>query len=59
MTYIVLARKWRPMTFDDVAGQEHITRTLMKRSIAKTNQRSIPVINAIAAKRLRMATVWM
>lgn len=29
MTYIVLARKWRPMKFEDVAGQEHITRTLM------------------------------
>lgn len=29
MTYIVLARKWRPMKFEDVAGQEHVTRTLM------------------------------
>lgn len=29
MSYIVLARKWRPMTFDDVIGQEHITRTLV------------------------------
>lgn len=26
--YLVLARKWRPQTFDDVVGQEHITRTL-------------------------------
>jgi len=26
--YQVLARKWRPQRFDDVAGQEHITRTL-------------------------------
>jgi DNA polymerase-3 subunit gamma/tau len=24
----VLARKWRPLTFDDVVGQEHISRTL-------------------------------
>ncbi len=29
MTYIVLARKWRPMTFEAVVGQEHVTRTLM------------------------------
>ncbi len=28
MTYIVLARKWRPMIFEDVVGQEHVTRTL-------------------------------
>jgi len=26
--YLVLARKWRPQRFDDVVGQEHITRTL-------------------------------
>ena len=26
--YLVLARKWRPQTFEDVIGQEHITRTL-------------------------------
>ena len=28
MSYLVLARKWRPQTFEDVAGQEPITRTL-------------------------------
>ena len=28
--YIVLARKWRPMTFENVVGQEHITRTIKK-----------------------------
>jgi DNA polymerase III subunit gamma/tau len=27
--YIVTARKWRPMRFADVVGQEHITKTLM------------------------------
>ena len=27
-TYQVIARKWRPQTFDDVVGQEHVVRTL-------------------------------
>ena len=31
--YLVLARKWRPETFDAVVGQDHITRTL-KNAIA-------------------------
>ncbi len=30
MSYLVFARKWRPLTFDDVIGQEHITDTLKK-----------------------------
>lgn len=28
MSYVVLARKWRPMKFEDVAAQEHVTTTL-------------------------------
>ncbi len=28
MTYLVLARRWRPQTFADIVGQEHVTRTL-------------------------------
>ena len=28
MSYLVIARKWRPQSFSDIAGQEHITRTL-------------------------------
>jgi DNA polymerase-3 subunit gamma/tau len=28
MAYQVLARKWRPRTFADVVGQDHVTRTL-------------------------------
>jgi DNA polymerase-3 subunit gamma/tau len=28
MPYLVIARKWRPQSFADVAGQEHISRTL-------------------------------
>ena len=30
MSYEVLARKWRPLKFDDVVGQEHITAVLKK-----------------------------
>ncbi len=29
MAYLVLARKYRPQTFDEVVEQEHVTRTLM------------------------------
>ncbi len=29
MAYLVLARKYRPQLFSDVAGQDHVTRTLM------------------------------
>ena len=32
--YVVYARKWRPQTFEDVVGQEHISKTL-KNSIEK------------------------
>jgi DNA polymerase-3 subunit gamma/tau len=28
MSYQVIARKWRPQTFEEVTGQEHVTRTL-------------------------------
>lgn len=28
MSYLVLARKWRPKTFDDIIGQQHISLTL-------------------------------
>jgi DNA polymerase-3 subunit gamma/tau len=28
MSYVVLARKWRPMSFGDLIGQEHVARTL-------------------------------
>ena len=28
MSYRVFARKYRPQTFEEVVGQEHITRTL-------------------------------
>ena len=28
MSYLVLARKWRPQTFDELVGQEHVSQTL-------------------------------
>ena len=28
MSYLVLARKWRPQTFQDLIGQEHVSQTL-------------------------------
>jgi DNA polymerase-3 subunit gamma/tau len=33
MSYLVLARRFRPQSFDDIVGQEHVTRTL-KNAIA-------------------------
>lgn len=33
MSYLVLARKYRPQTFDEIVGQEHVTQTL-KNAIA-------------------------
>ena len=29
MAYLVLARKWRPQVFEEIVGQEHVTRALM------------------------------
>ena len=34
MSYLVLARKWRPQTFSGVVGQEHVTETL-RRAVEK------------------------
>ena len=28
MSYLVIARKWRPQSFDELIGQEHVSRTL-------------------------------
>jgi DNA polymerase-3 subunit gamma/tau len=33
--YIVTARKWRPLRFEDVVGQEHITTTLKNAIVMK------------------------
>ena len=43
MSYQVIARKWRPQKFDDVVGQQTVTRTLK---------------NALASKRLAQAFVF-
>ena len=43
MAYQVLARKWRPQTFDDVLGQQAVTRTLK---------------NALKSRRLAQAFVF-
>lgn len=34
MSYLVLARKWRPQSFDDLTGQEHVSR-ILKNTIAQ------------------------
>ncbi|MEO6055027.1 MAG: DNA polymerase III subunit gamma/tau [Chthoniobacterales bacterium] len=44
MSYRVFARKYRPQTFDEVIGQEHVTRTLQ---------------NAITQKRLAQAYLFV
>lgn len=43
LTYVVTARKWRPMVFEDVVGQSHVTTTLR---------------NAIASNRLSHAYLF-
>jgi len=43
MSYLVFARKYRPQTFDQVIGQEHITRTL---------------VNAISSNRVAHAIIF-
>src|SRR5712664_3666064 len=43
MSYQVIARKWRPQRFDDVVGQQAVTRTLK---------------NALASGRLAQAFVF-
>ncbi len=34
VSYLVLARKWRPRTFDEVVGQDHVTKTLANAIVA-------------------------
>jgi DNA polymerase-3 subunit gamma/tau len=48
MGYQVLARKYRPQRFADVAGQDHVTRTLMN-ALARTASRTATSSQGIAA----------
>ena len=34
MSYLVLARKYRPQTFEDLVGQDHVARTLANSPLA-------------------------
>ncbi len=43
MSYVVIARRWRPQQFDEVIGQEHVSKTLA---------------NAIANKRIAHAYIF-
>ena len=36
MAHQAIYRKWRPTTFDDIVGQEHITRTLKNQILSDT-----------------------
>ena len=42
--YQALYRKWRPRTFDEVVGQEHITETLKNQVMA--HRERTPAIEA-------------
>jgi DNA polymerase III subunit gamma/tau len=56
MAYQVLARKYRPQRFADVAGQDHVTVTLMN---ALTQQRiAHGYISELARRRLRAFWRW-
>ena len=43
MSYQVLARKWRPQTFDDVLGQQAVTRTLTQRAEERPHRAGVRV----------------
>src|SRR3990172_7933824 len=74
MSYQVLARKWRPQVFEDVVGQEHVTRTLQNaisanrlahaflfsgpRGGGRTAPRRLPAARATPAARPRPAPRW-
>jgi hypothetical protein len=44
MTYLALARKFRPETFSDVTAQSHITDTLRRLEAAGVGMRFIPTM---------------
>jgi DNA polymerase-3 subunit gamma/tau len=42
VSYVVLARKWRPMRFDDLVGQDHVARTLGERHQGEPRRARVP-----------------
>jgi DNA polymerase-3 subunit gamma/tau len=44
MSYLVLARKYRPQTFAEVVGQEHVTRTLANASRQARVHHALPLL---------------
>ena len=57
LTYLVLARKWRPSVFDDVVGQNHITRTL-RNAVAKDRVPHALLFRAVAGLAILCAGFW-
>ena len=51
MAYQALYRKWRPTVFEDVVGQEHITRTLQNQ--IETGKVSHAYLSAARAARAK------
>ena len=49
MSYQVLARKWRPQTFEAVVGQDAITRTLRNAPVALTDPTAHAEVLALRA----------
>ena len=41
MAYTALYRKFRPLTFEEIVGQEHITRTLKNQLMAGRDRKSV------------------
>ena len=55
VSYRVFARKYRPQTFDEVVGQEHITRTLQNAISVRTGGAGVP-LSSVRAGSARSAT---
>ena len=64
MSYQVIARKWRPQTFDEVSGQEHVKKGLrnailtgrIPHAILLTGPRGVGVVSVLVTvvRRYRM-----
>lgn len=68
MSYMALYRKWRPTTFEDVKGQDHIVQTLKIRShpavsvmricFAEPEEQEKPVSRRYLPERSTVNTRW-